>query len=248
MSYDKIKEILTNNKCNFIYINSTASTMGDAKLYLEKSKSNIVVIANKQTKGRGRRGNKWISPSGNIYCSIALNNTIPINEYFLFSILTLISIQNTLESLGVREILFKWPNDIFFENKKFGGIILEPYSLNKDNKYVIIGLGINFLSSPLTCMYQTTYLRKFLQIKNKSIFFDLFFNNFFFNWNNYTKEKNNIVSKFKNSLMYLNQKIEIQTNSTNKIVGIFKGINNDGSLILDKGNEIVSIYSGSIKT
>ena len=48
--------------------------------------------------------------------------------------------------------------------------------------------------------------------------------------------------------MYLNQKIEIQTNSTNKIVGIFKGINNDGSLILDKGNEIVSIYSGSIKT
>lgn len=248
MSFDKIKEILKNNKCNFININSTVSTMEDAKLYLEKSESDLVILANEQTKGRGRRGNKWISPPGNIYCSIALNNTIPVNEYFLFSILTLVSIKNTFESLGVHEIIFKWPNDIFFENKKFGGMIIEPYSLNKDNKYVIIGIGINFLSSPLTCMYQTTYIKKFIQIKNKSIFLEIFFKNFFFNWKNYTKEKNIIVSKFKNSLMYLNQRIEIKTNSNKKIVGTFKGINNDGSLILDKGDKLVSIYSGSIKT
>ena len=248
MSFDKIKEILKNNKCNFTNIDSTASTMEDAKLYLEKSESDLVILANEQTKGRGRRGNKWISPPGNIYCSIALNNTIPVNEYFLFSILTLVSIKNTFESLGVHEIIFKWPNDIFFENKKFGGMIIEPYSLNKDNKYVIIGIGINFLSSPLTCMYQTTYIKKFIQIKNKSIFLEIFFKNFFFNWKNYTKEKNIIVSKFKNSLMYLNQRIEIKTNSNKKIVGTFKGINNDGSLILDKGDKLVSIYSGSIKT
>jgi len=248
MSFDKIKEILKNNKCNFINIDSTVSTMEDAKLYLEKSESDLVILANEQTKGRGRRGNKWISPPGNIYCSIALNNTIPVNEYFLFSILTLVSIKNTFESLGVHEIIFKWPNDIFFENKKFGGMIIEPYSLNKDNKYVIIGIGINFLSSPLTCMYQTTYIKKFIQIKNKSIFLEIFFKNFFFNWKNYTKEKNIIVSKFKNSLMYLNQRIEIKTNSNKKIVGTFKGINNDGSLILDKGDKLVSIYSGSIKT
>ena len=127
-------------------------------------------------------------------------------------------------------------------------MIIEPYSLNKDNKYVIIGIGINFLSSPLTCMYQTTYIKKFIQIKNKSIFLEIFFKNFFFNWKNYTKEKNIIVSKFKNSLMYLNQRIEIKTNSNKKIVGTFKGINNDGSLILDKGDKLVSIYSGSIKT
>ena len=48
--------------------------------------------------------------------------------------------------------------------------------------------------------------------------------------------------------MYLNQRIEIKTNSNKKIVGTFKGINNDGSLILDKGDKLVSIYSGSIKT
>ena len=248
MVFNKIEKTLKNYNCNFIHFNSTTSTMEEARHYLKKFNSDVVVIADEQTRGRGRRGNKWMSPPGNIYCSIVLRNTIPIKEYFLFSVLTAVSIKFTLENLGVKIVNFKWPNDIFFENKKFGGIILEPYSLNKDNKYVIIGLGINFLSSPLTCTYQTTYLRKFLQIKNKSIFLELFFNNFFFNWNNYTKEKNNIVSKFKNSLMYLNQKIEIQTNSTNKIVGIFKGINNDGSLILDKGNEIVSIYSGSIKT
>ena len=56
--------------------------MDDAKKYLEKFHSNVVILADEQKNGKGRRGNIWISPPGNIYCSIALKNTIPINEYF----------------------------------------------------------------------------------------------------------------------------------------------------------------------
>ena len=148
MDFNKIKNILKNNNYEFIHFNTTTSTMYEAKLHLEKFQSNVVVIADEQTRGRGRRGNKWISPAGNIYCSIALNNKIPVKEYFLFSVLTAISIKLTLENLGVNKVNFKWPNDIFFENKKFGGIILESYKSAKNNKYVIIGIGINFLSSP----------------------------------------------------------------------------------------------------
>ena len=87
MDFNKIENILINNNCDFIHFNSTTSTMDEAKIHLEKFQSNVVVIADEQTRGRGRRGNKWISPKGNLYCSIALSNTFAIDEYYHLSAL-----------------------------------------------------------------------------------------------------------------------------------------------------------------
>ena len=99
---------------NLFILMSTTSTMDEAKLHLEKFQSNVVVIAKmNKLEARGRRGNKWISTPGNIYCSIAINNTIPIKDYFLFSILSAVSIKYTIDNFGVKEVKFKWPNDIF---------------------------------------------------------------------------------------------------------------------------------------
>ena len=247
MNHNKIENILNIYNCNYIHLNSTNSTMFDVRKYLEKINSNIVILADEQKKGKGRRGNIWLSPPGNIYCSIAINNTIPVNEYFLFSMLTAVSVKFTLKNLGVDEIKFKWPNDIFYKNNKFGGIILETFKSSANKKYVIIGVGINFDSSPTIEGYKTTHIRKFVKINNKLIFLYDFFNNFFFYWNNYNKKKKEIFSKFYNSLMFINKKIEINTFDNSRIKGIFKGIKNDGSLILEADNKLLSIYSGSIK-
>ena len=246
MNHSKIENILQKNSCNYIHLNSTKSTMDDAKKYLEKFHSNVVILADEQQNGKGRRGNIWISPPGNIYCSIVLNNTIPINEYYLFSMLTAVSVKLTLEDLGSNEIKFKWPNDFFLKNNKFGGMILETHNSKKDNKYVIIGIGINFSSSPSIADYKTTFIKKFVKINNKLIFLYNFLNNFFFYWHNYNEQKKEIFSKFYNSLMFLNEKIVINTGNRS-IKGIFKGIKYDGSLILEKDSELVSIYSGNIK-
>ena len=88
---------------------------------------------------------------------------------------------------------------------------------------------------------------EFVKINNKLIFLYNFLNNFFFYWRNYNERKKEISSIFYNSLMFLNEKIEINTGNNRSIKGIFKGIKYDGSLILDKDNELVSIYSGNIK-
>ena len=126
-------------------------------------------------------------------------------------------------------------------------MILETYNSDKNNKYVIIGIGINFVSSPSIEDYKTTYIKKFVKINNKLIFLYDFFNNFFYYWHNYNKLKKEISAKFYNSLMFLNEKIEINTDNNRIIKGIFKGIKHDGSLILDKDGKLVSIYSGNIK-
>ena len=77
MKYNNIEKILSKNNCLFFHNNSTKSTMDDAKNYVEKFGQNLIVISENQTNGRGRRGNKWISDYGNIFCSIAIKNKLP---------------------------------------------------------------------------------------------------------------------------------------------------------------------------
>ena len=78
-------------------------------------------------------------------------------------------------------------NDFFFKNHKFGGMILETHNSKKNDKYVIIGIGINFISSPSIEDYKTTFIKKFVKINNKLIFLYHFFNSISF------QESNNIL-------------------------------------------------------
>ena len=69
------KEILRNNNCSFYHLESTNSTMEESRKILKNTKSNFVVLADQQIHGKGRRGNHWHSPLGNIYCSIVIIKT-----------------------------------------------------------------------------------------------------------------------------------------------------------------------------
>ena len=245
MKYNKIEKILKNNNCLLFTLNSTGSTMDEAKKNINNLNSNFIIIANEQTHGKGRRGNEWISPPGNIYLSIVLKNDFPIKQHYIFSILTLLSIKKTINEFGSQEIFFKWPNDIFYKNKKFGGLILENINYN-NNDIIIIGLGINVSSSPQVEGYETTFVKKFIDIDNKIILLECFFLNFFSLLNNIKNLKNRFFLDFKNSLMYLNKKINIQIDNDKKITGIFKDINDEGALVLHKEDKIMNIYSGNI--
>ena len=243
MNFKETRNIIERNKFNFIHLSTTPSTMDDAKINLKKLKSNLVIIADQQTNGKGRRGNVWISPPGNFYCSIIIKNDLPLKNYFFFSAIVALSVRDSLKNNKVDNIKFKWPNDIFYEDKKFGGIILESYNFKNEN-YVIIGLGLNIVSAPEAKNYKTTFIQSFFKIKNIDLFLNIFFDNFFIKLNNLVGD-NNIIEDFKKSLMFLNEKIIINDNNKN-ITGVFKGINNDGSLILSRNNKIISIYSGHI--
>ena len=116
-----------------------------------------------QSKGRGQRGNKWISKYGNIFISV------------FFSINQKISIQNiTKKNLNIvkkiirkyvnKKIEIKRPNDILIEKSKVCGILQE--TLFKDeSKYLIIGVGINLANTPYIPNYPTTYLNKYSKKK-----------------------------------------------------------------------------------
>ena len=107
---------------------------------ISSNKDILVVTADKQTKGKGRKGKKWHSPEGNISLSIAFADTgfdMPI------SIATGILVRDALtEVFNLSSIKLKWPNDLVYEKKKIGGILVEKEVFANYTK-AIVGIGIN---------------------------------------------------------------------------------------------------------
>ena len=242
-----LAQCLKNHNFEFFSINSTTSTMDDAKLKINSLNKNLIVISNKQTKGRGRRGNKWVSQPGNIYCSIALLIDIPNDKLFKLAILTSVAIKNSLKHIGLVDILFKWPNDVFCCDKKIAGIIQETYLNKVEEQIIIIGVGINYLSSPLSNTYKTTFIKEYVKDISREQYIEIFFNYFFKYFDEFLLNNNDFfVNEYKKLQMFLNKKIKIQVDKNKIIKGHYMGINKDGSLMLMKNNKKLSIYSGQI--
>lgn len=97
-----------------------------------------VIVAKKQTDGKGKRDSTWISSEGTALFSFAIEDRYELDEkitiftgYIVYKVL-----KNYIENKD--KLTFKWPNDIYYENKKICGILCE-----KVRDYIIIGIGIN---------------------------------------------------------------------------------------------------------
>ena len=140
---------------NYKCVNST----NDIAIKLIKKKNIRVglVLAEKQKKGRGQRGKKWISYKGNLFVSIffsldKINLTLKqLTKFNANLVIKLIS------QYYKKKIKLKSPNDIFVNKKKICGILQE--TIKKNNvQYLIVGIGLNLVSSPQISRYTTTSL------------------------------------------------------------------------------------------
>ncbi len=106
--------------------------------------SGTVVLAEYQTRGRGRRGKDWISPFGsNIYLSIIWDFDTGAGALQGLSLSVGVAVKRALAQLGLDTVKLKWPNDIYNNKKKLGGILLEMVGDPAGQCTVIIGIGIN---------------------------------------------------------------------------------------------------------
>ena len=167
-----------------------------------KNYNNGFIVASSQKKGRGRRGRKWISKKGNLFTSIFfhLKNNYPTVEQFTL-INALINFDIIKKYCGRKKISYKPPNDIYINKKKVCGILQEVVTKNK-NKYLIVGIGINLITSPKlkkyfsTSIYEETkkkpkLIKLIKEIKKK---YENFFKNIKnFNFSEFQNESNKIL-------------------------------------------------------
>ena len=117
-----------------------------------------IIISDKQTRGRGKHGKKWISNKGNLFFSVffTINKKIQISRLVINNLRI---VKKILSKYIKSKIKIKRPNDIIVNKKKICGILNETLFYN-DLKFLVIGIGINIVSSPNLRNYPTTYLNE----------------------------------------------------------------------------------------
>ena len=141
-----------------------SSTNDIAMQKIRQGYTSGVIISDKQTHGRGRHGKKWVSKKGNLFFSIFFNINKKIQTSKLV-IGNLRIIKKILSKYIKSKIKIKRPNDITVNKKKICGILNETLFYN-DLKFLVIGIGINIVSSPNIKDYPTTNLN---QVTNKTV-------------------------------------------------------------------------------
>ena len=104
-----------------------------------------VVFTHEQTKGKGQRGKQWVATANeNIMMTLVVNPfTLPLEEQFLLSMSTAVGVQRFFSFYAGEETTIKWPNDLYWRDRKAGGILIENLVKGKEWKFAIIGIGIN---------------------------------------------------------------------------------------------------------
>ncbi len=102
-------------------------------------------FAMEQTAGKGQRGKQWLSPPGeNIMLTIALQpNSLPLSRQFMLSVAVALGASDFFGRYAGDETRIKWSNDIYWRDRKAGGILIENVLRGNTWQYAITGMGIN---------------------------------------------------------------------------------------------------------
>jgi BirA family biotin operon repressor/biotin-[acetyl-CoA-carboxylase] ligase len=112
---------------------------------LAKEQNPILIAAEEQTAGRGRRGRRWHSaPAAGVTFSLGRRIRRPAREFAALSLVAGIAAARALRALGVPKASLKWPNDLVVDGAKLGGILVE----TRSSGYAVIGIGINCRRTP----------------------------------------------------------------------------------------------------
>lgn len=211
-----------------------------------QDESPVVCLAEAQTNGRGRNGNRWQSPDAeNIYLSFNWLFESQPKHLPLLSLWVGIAVANAVEALGVKDHGIKWPNDLYWKNKKVGGILIETSSAKSG---VIVGIGINTNVSVIegvdqpwaslsSILGETVDRNKFLVTLLEELwlamisFPDLSSDELLLNWSQWDLIRDKHVSFFKDG--------EISE-------GIARGINASGYLLIEMVSGEIVAFNTSI--
>jgi len=238
------------------YFDLIDSTQNQAlKMADEPANNGTVIIAAKQTGGKGRSGRKWISPKGGIWLSIILQPKFDISITTLFPIASALALSNALEKTFKISPELKWPNDLTIKGKKVAGMLVDVSLESNKIENLVLGVGINFdvdvkqiektlkgspnfygvvsLSEQKKKVKPIQLVQTFLVELEK--IYELL----------NTKQTKKIISEWTKRSSTIGKSVEVETRD-GKIKGKAIKIDEDGALIVSDNNKINRIIAGDI--
>ena len=238
------------------YFDSIDSTQNQAlKMADEPTNNGTVIIAAKQTGGKGRSGRKWVSPKGGIWLSIILQPKFDISITTLFPIASALALSNALEKTLKILPELKWPNDLTIKGKKIAGMLVDASLESNKIKNIVLGVGINF-------DVDVKHIEKIL--KGSSNFYGIaslseqkkkvkpiqLVQTFLVELEKIcellnTKQTKKIISEWTKRSSTIGKNVELDTRD-GKIKGKATKIDEDGALVISHNNKISRIIAGDI--
>ena len=229
------------------------STNNEAKKKAEDgAKQGTLVIAECQNGGRGRRGKKWISPSGSgIWMSFVLKPTIHPYGASMITLVAALSVVSALKNIKGLECNIKWPNDIVANGKKICGILTEMSSELDAVNYVIIGIGININSTEfdeeISDIASSVFLETGLTIKRSQVvadfakYFEKYYSIFM-----QTQDMRGLIDEYNGLLVNVGREVKIN-NINSQFIGNAIGINDKGELLVKKQDgSVEKVIAGEV--
>ena len=228
---------------NFTYLPETTSTIDVIKDMAKKGAEEYTCcLAEVQTKGRGRFQRVWQTYP---YKSLAFSFLL----YDFQEVIPLVlccSLHRVLNEKYKAKVAIKWPNDIYYDNKKLSGILVESYPLSNNKRAYVVGIGLNiFTDEDKLDMVGFLQDATNVEISREVLLVDLF---------EQIKKDIQLLKVdgfvpfkqyFMQNCLFVNQEITI-TNNDKLDKGIFVGINDNGYLILKQKEVILDISAGQI--
>ena len=231
------------------------STNSIAKFLANHSaEEGTVLVSEIQTKARGRSGKKWESPDGGIWMSLILRPQVPPAKIGLITIATGVAIAKSIRTLGL-DAKIKWPNDVLIHGDKISGVLTEVNATFNEIDWVVVGIGIDSnikledFSEDVRAG-TTTLNEELLSEIDENEFIAIFLNEFEEVYKLYKDGKVEAILKDWRDLSDTIGKYVNITQTGGKITqGYVVGINNEGSLIIEKQDgSLEKIISGELRT
>jgi BirA family biotin operon repressor/biotin-[acetyl-CoA-carboxylase] ligase len=235
--------------------NVVDSTQDEAfRLFDSGEEPPFAVVANIQTSGRGRHGRRWVSNRGGCWITLLLQpeeSRYP-NEWS-YGFAAAVSVADLLVEYGIKSKI-EWPNDIFIEDSKVAGVLVEarmmgtdsPSSISKVNKVLAVGVGLNVKNNiskveaayPVTNMAQHTKRRlrldgvrqRLLEILTKNLLHS---------------DQASVLLNYRAYLKTIGKRITVNVGEES-ITGIARGVDQHGALLLFESGKVRRIVTGEI--
>lgn len=239
---------------NLFFHKETGSTNVDVKLLAEEgAQEGTLVVADRQTAGRGRRGRNWISPAGeSIYMSLLLRPTCaPDKASGITLVMAMAVLAATRELTGDNYCGIKWPNDIVINKKKMCGILTEMSAEMDAIHYVVVGVGINANQTGFAEDISQTATSIFLETEEKvdrsklvarvMYYFEKYYEVF-----EQTYDLSGLVDEYNKYLLNCNKEVRV-LDPKGEYEGVALGINEEGELLVKKQDQsVVAVYAGEV--
>jgi BirA family biotin operon repressor/biotin-[acetyl-CoA-carboxylase] ligase len=139
-------ELKTKNIGQRAYFFDTIDSTQNQALKMTNSHENdgTIIVAGKQTDGKGRSGRRWESPKGGIWFSIILQPKFDISIITLFPIASSLALSIAIEKICKISPELKWPNDLTIKGKKLAGLLVDVSLESNKIERLVLGVGINF--------------------------------------------------------------------------------------------------------